>query len=357
MALFTTLKIILASVACQALYQDFFIEAAASCFEKGIDYNKHDVKEIYDGSVKSIGECQRRCQEMNNCYHFTFDTKQKYCYLKDKDALQARKKSLTELVSGPKYCRCLEPGLDYCCHNIKEIYDGSVRTPEECQARCEALKECYFFTFDMKHKYCYLKDSNAPYGEKSGRSELVSGPRKCSCFESGIDYYKHDVKEIYDRSVKTSQECQRRCQEMNNCYHFTFDSKQKYCYLKDKSALQARKNGLAELVSGPKYCDCVEPGMDYYLHDVKEIYDGSVPTTWDCQARCKALDNCYFYTYDTRTKNCFLKDKTATEGRTHGLVEFYSGPKECRASVSSAATSFANIRAAVHRHAGLGADQ
>lgn len=74
---------------------------------------------------------------------------------------------------------CFEAGLDRCCQSMKEIPDSSVRTLGECQARCEALDNCYFFTFDMKHKYSSPKDSNAPSGEKPGLAKSVPGPKKC----------------------------------------------------------------------------------------------------------------------------------------------------------------------------------
>lgn len=74
------------------------------------------------------------------------------------------------------------------------------------------------------------------------------------CFEPGVAYYHHDIKEVYERSVNTTGECQRRWRETTKCYHLTFGSKQKYCYLKDKSPLQARRKRLAGLVSGPNDC-------------------------------------------------------------------------------------------------------
>lgn len=75
--------------------------------------------------------------------------------------------------------------------------------------------------------------------------------------------------------------------------------------------------------------------MDYSRHDVNEIYHGSPATACGCQARCKALNNCYVPTH-IGTKNWFLRDKAATEARKHGPEEFYSRPEECGTSASPA---------------------
>lgn len=218
---------------------------STACFEPSIDYFHHDVELLY-GRVQTVGECQARCQARDDCHYFTFNTRTKACFLKDKDAVQARGPGLVDFVSGPKFCGecdascrrcrahgsrrcrvrlenagaactlgccstprttlttvapafmysaavrnrcfgasssdsdCMLPGVQYNGHDIKGISAGELRSIGECQERCRATKECYFFSFNKATKSCFLKSGNAPKEQKSGVADFISGTKTCS---------------------------------------------------------------------------------------------------------------------------------------------------------------------------------
>jgi len=73
-----------------------------------------------------------------------------------------------------------------------------------------------------------------------------------NCFEKGIDYVGNDVKEGYNISTSSAEDCQWRCQENDQCQFWTWDRTWKNaCWL--KTAMTETKFNY-EVLSGPKYC-------------------------------------------------------------------------------------------------------
>ncbi|PHJ15965.1 pan domain-containing protein [Cystoisospora suis] len=260
---------VVVALACHLFWRSASAAADSSCFETGIDYFGNDVEMIRDGSVTTAEECQRRCQANMSCGYFTFFVHNNHCYLKSLAALSQRRPANDRRVSGPRNCSCLEMGIDYVGNDVEDV---QAQTPMECQKLCQGLDACHYFTFYPNRKRCYLKNASAKEGRTSGDGTIphVSGPKTCEltppeepsassdppngCFEEGVDYYAHDVKQIQNGSVKTLEACQALCQEREDCYYFTYDRRGHNCYLKKASAPQGRRTGNEHLVSGPKTC-------------------------------------------------------------------------------------------------------
>ena len=71
------------------------------CYELNIEFAND--KNVRNGYVKSetAEECQLLCQTTNPCRFFTFDVKQKMCWLKRSN--EGRKEN-NNFISGKKYC-------------------------------------------------------------------------------------------------------------------------------------------------------------------------------------------------------------------------------------------------------------
>ena len=67
---------------------------------------------------------------------------------------------------------------------------------------------------------------------------------------SGKDYWGSDIRQV--KEVNNYVECQKHCQDMDDCAYWTYDKNGRSCYLKTAAARNdLRKN--AALTTGPKY--------------------------------------------------------------------------------------------------------
>ena len=74
------------------------------CFSKNIGLPGNNIAG-YDGrkSLKDSAEdCQKLCQEVDECNYFTWRKNTRYCWIKDKKTNKA--KEIYGTVSGPKFC-------------------------------------------------------------------------------------------------------------------------------------------------------------------------------------------------------------------------------------------------------------
>ncbi|PHJ17203.1 pan domain-containing protein, partial [Cystoisospora suis] len=76
---------------------------------------------------------------------------------------------------------------------------------------------------------------------------------------------------------------------------------------------------------------CFEFDVDYFGYDIEKIEDGSVASAEECQTICQSKAECFYFSYVSDKKNCYLKNSSALAGRiadstTVGIV---SGAKYC----------------------------
>ncbi|PFH35770.1 PAN domain-containing protein [Besnoitia besnoiti] len=326
----------------------------AGCFHANTDYVGHDIAKVEDGTITSPSSCQTACQQTAGCQYWTFVGQTSSCYLKDHQALLGHKHSsdTVGMTSGPRDCLpqasawCFEGNVDYAGYDVEKVESGQVTSATACQQLCMTLPQCYYFTWVSSENNCYLKGSGAIQGRRSNYATvgMVSGPKVChsnppgACYELNVDYYGHDVQKIETGQVTTATMCHELCRGKEGCFHWTWVKQTQSCYLKGPYALQGRVHDSTKIgmVSGPKTCinppvPCYEMDVDYRGGLVSETGPGSAASTSMCQSLCQASRVCYFWTWDRTTRNCYLKDSTASSFRVSdaSTIGFVSGPKDC----------------------------
>nr|CEL69262.1 TPA: PAN domain-containing protein [Neospora caninum Liverpool] len=319
------------------------------CFRLDTDYFGYDIVKVEDGSIAGPNACQIACQETAGCQYWTFVSQTSACYLKDSRALLGYKHGADTvgMISGPR--DCLPPisgNVDYVGYDVEKVENGQVTSAAACQHLCRAIPQCFYFTWVSKENNCYLKNSSAIQGRSSNYSTIgmVSGPKVChsnppgACYELNVDYFGHDVQKIETGQVTTATMCHELCRGKEACFHWTWVKQTQSCYLKGPYALQGRvqDDTTVGMVSGPKECisppvPCFEKDVDYRGGLVSEMGPGTTTSAAMCQSFCQASRACYFWTWNRDTRNCYLKDSTASsfwvkDESTIGLV---SGPKDC----------------------------
>ncbi|CBZ54549.1 hypothetical protein NCLIV_049780 [Neospora caninum Liverpool] len=323
------------------------------CKEDNVDYAGYDVQKIESGDVASAKACQARCEQLPECAFWTWVSYTQNCYLKNYFALIGRDvgPAAAGMISGPKRCAavpqaCHEYNVDYLGHDVKKLESGQVFSADSCRALCQADPSCHYWTWVRKTNNCYLKDQYAPLGrvQDSTTVGMVSGSRRCgeqfsgSCYEIGVDYYGYDIEKLETGEVTTPSACQALCKDRTGCYYWTWVQTTQSCYLKNPYALQGwlRDSTTMDKISGAKDCvpvpaTCHELDVDYRGFDVQKIETNSVASYVECQQLCEANMQCFYWTWVSQKKNCYLKNQGALLGRTHdtataGLI---SGPKTC----------------------------
>ena len=195
-------------------------------------------------NIASAEDCQKLCQSNNACKYFTYDGRDKNCYVKHSASIPT---TTPGVVSGPRVCQnCFQDQIDFYANNIGSI--PNITGAEACQKICQGNVACRFFTYDTRDKTCFSKYAAAIPTVVLG---VVSGPKSCTtCFLPQLDVESsNDL--VKSNNVKNTEDCQKLCQSNNDCRFFTFNSSTGTCVLK-----QAAINPVTSTAStlGPKYC-------------------------------------------------------------------------------------------------------
>ena len=70
---------------------------------------------------------------------------------------------------------------------IKEV--ENVIDATACQKKCQQTQDCTFFTYQKSLKKCYLKSGQADSDRRTGKADLISGPRYCKSISNHSPVY------------------------------------------------------------------------------------------------------------------------------------------------------------------------
>ena len=70
------------------------------------------------------------------------------------------------------------------------------------------------------------------------------------CFEENIDYFGNDISHL--NSILSEEQCQFKCQELDNCKFLRYSESPQTCHLKTK---KENVNELSGGSSGPRFCN------------------------------------------------------------------------------------------------------
>ncbi|PFH34742.1 PAN/Apple domain-containing protein [Besnoitia besnoiti] len=342
------------------------------CYEPDVEYVDHTVLAIEGGHVPTPAQCQNLCVRYNECFHWTWESATRNCYLKDATALFSRQKNYDtrNKISGPKWCmmpfppRCYEVDVAYEGHEVTKNPLPNVVSALDCHRLCIEVEGCRYWTWTADARTCEVKSVNALQGWRRSFETIgkISGMKSCGlCTEIGTDYYGHDIRRVETKNIVSSEHCRDLCIKDKNCFFWTWVSNWNNCYLKGPTALEAWRRDdetTQSLVSGSKFCPmdrdlrlaslsrspfmypafylhnpppCYEIGVDYAGHDLEAVDADDLLYVQDCQHRCKTRDGCVYFTFDTESKVCYLKGGGALHNWTkdHTTSHLISGPQEC----------------------------
>jgi len=124
--------------------------------------------------------------------------------------------------------------------------------------------------------------------------------------------------------------CQDACQRDRRCEAYTFNTRTETCYLKDEVGnLQANPDTITGQKGGAGHGPGNRPGelseewgQDYRGGD----YDSfPVRSLASCQAECRNEGRCRAYSFNTRTKLCYLKDRVGSPEENRETVTGVKG--------------------------------
>lgn len=327
-----------------------------TCFDHEWDYPGYDIEKIDDRFVISPNECQQLCTVNSQCAFFSWKASTSSCYLKASTASLSRQ-SDSDVVSGPKVCpsrlpsryngaadkfdpsrappACAEPNVEYRGYNVASAVSKSAH---DCQIRCASHELCAYWTWNLDTHTCHLKGADAPNGKASDSNTLrrISAAKDCVPVVPGCQFAHVGVlgARLSTQSAYTYEDCQLICLMQQGCSHWTLDTIASVCTLWSSFAAYTKGTGTYSLVSGPVLCEseqvCFEEG-DFAGYDIEKIETGEVRSPSECLDRCRANNECHFWTWVADTKFCYLKSSDAVLGKKSDLTSLgmYSGPKKC----------------------------
>nr|PIM00218.1 PAN/Apple domain-containing protein [Toxoplasma gondii COUG] len=237
---------------------------------------------------------------------------------------------------------CYEPDVEYVDHTNLAIEGGHVHSPSSCQDLCQRYQDCYFWTWNSVKKDCYLKNSTALFSRQKNYDtrNKISGPKWCMmphplrCYEVDVSYEGYDIIKNPLTNIRSVLDCHRACVELEDCRYWTWTADSMECQLKSANALRAWRRSFDTIgkISGMKNCGvCTELGTDYYGHDVRRVETKSIVSSEQCRDLCIKDANCFFWTWASDWKNCYLKGPDALEAwrRDNSTRSLVSGSKFC----------------------------
>ncbi|PHJ21439.1 pan domain protein [Cystoisospora suis] len=198
---------------------------------------------------------------------------------------------------GPDAVACYSVGVDYFGFDIAKIERGDIESAGECAEHCRVHSGCYYWTFNPTRRWCYLKNVNAPQGlhrDPQTTSTLISGLKGCNlvddpypsepCYQMDADILTTDGGYRSLKDWPSAIECHSSCTMDPRCFYWTYDTKDKKCYLKGRHLSRVSKGSAAGepsstfgLISGAKRCKG-ETVIDRNVRRLMEIDEFDAPT-------------------------------------------------------------------------------
>ena len=151
--------------------------------------------------------------------------------------------------------------------------------------------------------------------------------------EQEIGYRGNDLKPSKTKKTANKQECSDYCAATPGCLFWTWQTRTKKCYLKSSKAGRRKARNA---VSGNSECGsppaapppgCImEQEIGYRGNDLKPSKMKKTANKEECADYSASTPGSLFWTWDKRTKKCFLKSSKAGREKHHNSV---SGNSEC----------------------------
>lgn len=214
----------------------------------------------------SYDRCQFLCAEDQQCVAFTYDRRNRWCFLKSQ---------VTGLDSNPKAVSAVlaalsQPGnrqheqresqaeRSFQTYDNQDVPGGDYRTIKkvgfgDCRSACAGDTSCVAFTFNRQHRWCFLKssasglkaDGQATSGVLSSIDLDSSGPPGGAGMRlyHGTDFAGRDLDKKGVRPTSL-EECKNICVSNPSCNAFSWVSKSRWCWPKSDVARPEHRPGI-----------------------------------------------------------------------------------------------------------------
>jgi hypothetical protein len=235
------------------------------------------------------------------------------------------------------------PGRDY--------DDFHARNVNICKKACRHDNQCKAFSYDQDERHCWLKDGrprkrkangmvsavrNRNQGDGNGNGGGMSDQSHLPRQVAGVSIERNSVRQGGDyRNMKARnpQDCARRCSNNSRCRAFSYDTRNKRCFLKDRVTKRTnytwtvsgvkRRGGGGHGGSSQDNLPREVAGVTIERHSVRQGSDyrsQSGPRAVDCAYLCSQEFQCHAFSYDMRSKMCYLKDRVPKRQNYTGTV-------------------------------------
>ncbi len=218
--------------------------------------------------LKDISQdrCQSVCADDQNCVAYTYDKRNAWCFLKSQiTGLDANEKAISGVVasanapSAPSVRGESQPERSFRTYDDFAVPGGDYGSPlknvdfGDCRNACAGDTSCVAFTFNRKHRWCFLKssasglkaDGQATSGVLSSISLDESRPADGSEIQlyHGMDFAGRDLDSKGVRPTSLD-DCRSICISNPSCNAFSWVEKNGWCWPKSGMNRPKRRSGV-----------------------------------------------------------------------------------------------------------------
>ncbi|CEM23853.1 unnamed protein product [Vitrella brassicaformis CCMP3155] len=213
--------------------------------------------------------------------------------------------TITSDMAFEKVPHCAE--YDYSYKGDTMATSTNVGSAPACQALCSASSGCKFFTYLKARGDCVLMRTMTG---RTNDTSAISGPKRClyDCYEPYTKYEGPFIREI--KGIHSAAECQQECAMDSECRRFSYLLGPLQCLLYKSDIVRTFPFYHTEhnAVSGPGQCSeaCWKGNFDYPGNDLQPK-PLEVSSAEMCHLACHRTAMCKFYSFQTKTNECYLK--------------------------------------------------
>jgi len=341
------MKILLVSLLCISC-----VVSDPACFMGNTDIAPG--KDLTGAAAANYFECQRLCQDNDNCVMWVYLTAsfpgdaKRWCGLKSAENIRGESPySKIGVVTGPKFCAdrpCYMENADIGMSKHLRLNTKGAGHYTVCQRWCQDNPACVMWVYTPTD--CYQKSAGNIQGETTySYTGAITGPRICpnpACYMENKDIAPGV--ELSSSAAADYIICQHLCQNNDNCVMWvyltaSFSAAPHYCVLKSAENIRGKSPySLTGVMTGPKFCRdpaCYEEDTDIAVG--KEVAHSHSASFAECQGRCQGNHACAYWAYLTAsfpgTQHwCVQKSLENIRGETPYLLPgVITGPKFCKA--------------------------
>lgn len=304
-----------------------------ACREEGMP-QAPIVRVVADGSIGTLDECLKLCEETEPCALAAFD------YRSDTCTLTARKTGETVamrgVVTAPKRCEAFNDssaaeGVSFTGSTVSD--PSSQDSWQACRETSRTNPLALYWSWNSTDKTCKLFDS-------SGRTSLIieqgsvggpAWPRASPCVLEDTRFSGDDDSTTVTYAM-SYQHCRFLCQRDLGCIFYSYQQEGAVCRLLNLRSVNAKTEAAEGWVSGPETCLssdwCVLPGT---LFRGGTISDQEAPDADTCRTMCRSNSRCVVWGFNKHRRLCSLMTDVALSAPETNIY-FVSGLGYCGTS-------------------------